>query len=156
MKFALATVGQTTEKQSPSFDPTKYVRKNWLIFAAYDLATSLVVGLSIVAMLFLFSALDDSEHGKHKPVPVHDALLYSVAILGVLVAILFLAQLITGPFVFTKDVVCKRCHTRLRVNRVAFFTGKYSRPPRCKCGGKIEPAFLWKPESSAAESKLNS
>jgi len=149
MKFALKTVKQS-EKPSENRDMKLYVRKNCGTFAAYYAVTSLVAGFAIAAAVFLFIVSDQSKHGKHKSIPINGALLYFLVVLGVLAAITFLIQLITGPFVFTKDVVCRKCHRRLRVNRIAFFTGKYSRPPRCECGGKIEPAFLWKPDISSA------
>ncbi len=154
MEIVLKTVGQTNEERLKDLDTRKYVRKSWIIFTAYYVATSLAVGLGIAATMFLFLALDDSKRGKHKPIPVHHALIFSMAFLGVVSAIAFLIQLISGPFVFTKDVVCRKCHTRLKVNRIVFFTGKYMRPPRCECGGKIEPAFLWKPGPGAAENEV--
>lgn len=148
MKFVLKTVAQKSERQPENHDKTQYVRKNWSIYVAYYVLTSLAVGLGIGAALFIFALFDGSNHGKQKPIPVHAPFLFLMAIAGVLSAITFFIQLVTGPFVFTKDVVCKNCHTRLKVNRIAFFAGKYSRPPRCECGGKIEPAFLWKPDVS--------
>jgi hypothetical protein len=117
----------------------------WSIFVAYYVVTSLVLGCGITAVLLVFAVFDDA---KHKPLPVHAACPFLMTIVGVLSAITFVVQLVSGPFVFTTDVVCKTCHTRLKVNRIAFFTGKYSRPPRCECGGKIEPALLWKPDVS--------
>lgn len=153
MKIVLKTVGQTKEEQPKNLDTTKYARKNWIIFATYYVAASLAVGLGLAAAMFLSLALGGSTHGKRTPIPVPDALSFSMAFLGAVSVIMFLIQLITGPFVFTKDVVCRKCHTRLKVKRIAFFTGRYSRPPRCECGGKIEPTFLWKPEPGAAETK---
>jgi hypothetical protein len=151
MKIVLKTVGQANEEQPKSRDTTKYVRRNWIIFAAYYVAASLTLGLGIAAVMFLFLVLGISKHGRRKPIPVHNALIFSIALLSVVSAIIFLIQLISGPFVLTKDVVCRKCHTRLKVNRIAFFTGRYSRPPRCECGGKIEPAFLWEPEPGAVQ-----
>ena len=144
----LKTVDQISEPQPENHDTTKYVRKNWSIFVAYYVVSSLAVGLGIAVAMFVFAVLGVWKHGNPKPMPVHHSLIFSMAILGVVFVITFFLQLIGGPFVFTKDVVCKKCHTRLRVNRIAFFTGKYSRPPRCECEGKIEPAFLWQPDVS--------
>jgi hypothetical protein len=131
---------------------TQYVRKNWSIYLAYYVVTSLTVGLGLTAMLLVFAVFDDSKHGDHEPLPAHAPFLFLMTILGALSAITFVVQLVSGPFVFTKDVVCKKCHTRLKVNRIAFFSGKYSHPPRCECGGKIEPAFLWRPDVSRLDS----
>jgi len=152
MNLAFKTVEQRSDRQPENRDTTKYVRKNWSIFVAYYVVTSLAVGLGIAVALFVFAVLGISKRGNHKPIPVHNSLIFSMAILGVVSVITFFLQLISGPFVFTKDVVCKKCHTRLKVNRIAFFTGRYSRPPRCECGGKIEPAFLWKPDVSRLDS----
>ncbi len=148
MKFALTTVGHRSEKQPESRDTRRYVRRHWSIFLGYYFVTSFAVGFGIAATMFLFLALGLSKHGTHKPVPVHAAVIFSSAVLGTVFVVTFLIQLMSGPFVFTTDVVCRKCHTRLRVGRVAFFTGRYARPPRCGCGGKIEPAFLWMPQVS--------
>jgi hypothetical protein len=154
MRFVLKTVRQTDQEQPQNRETTKYVRKNWVVFVAYYAATSLALGFGLSAMIFIYLVLGVGGHGQHqhKPVPIHNALLFSMAILGVLSASIFLIELVSGPFVFTKDVVCRKCHTRLKVNRVPFFTGKYSRPPKCECGGKIDPAFLWKPDVSGLDS----
>jgi hypothetical protein len=148
MKFVLKAVNPKGEAQPANRDTTRYVRKHWSIFLAYYVVTSVAVGVGLGAAMLVFAALNVSTRGSHKPIPVHGALIFSLAILGVVSAITFLVQLVSGPFVFTRDVVCQKCHTRLRVKRVAFFTGRYSRPPRCDCGGKIEPAFLWKREAA--------
>jgi hypothetical protein len=144
MRLFIATVEQTPDKQHACQNTTKYVRKSWSVFVAYYFVTSLAVGFGITVAMFLFAAFDGSKLRNHKPLPDHAPWLFLMAFLGVLSAIIFLIQLVSGPFVFTKDVVCRKCHSRLNVKRIAFFTGKYSRPPRCECGGRIEPAFLWK------------
>ena len=146
MRLTLRTVKPQRETQPENRDTTRYVRKHWSIFVVYYVATSVALGVGMAAAMALFLALDPSRHGNRKPIPVHGVLIFSIGTLGVVSAITFLIQLISGPFVFTKDVVCRKCHMRLQVERIAFFTGRYSRPPRCECGGKIEPAFLWKPD----------
>lgn len=148
MKFVLRRVAEKGETQPEGRDPTKYVRKSWVISVAYYAATSLAVGLGLAVMMFGFAVLGVSKRGNRRPMSVHDASIFSVAILVVVTGITFFIQLISGPFVFTKDVVCKKCGRRRRVERIAFFSGKYRRPPKCECGGTIEPAFLWKPESN--------
>ena len=152
MRFVLKTVPQKSERQPEKHDATQYVRKNWSIYFAYYVITSLAVGVGMAAALFVFALFDGSKHGIDKPLPVHAPFLFLMAVVGLLAVITFCIQLVSGPFVFTKDVVCKRCHTHLKVNRIAFFAGRYSRPPRCECGGKIEPAFLWKPNVSRLDS----
>jgi hypothetical protein len=129
-------------------DPTPYVRKHWSIYLAYYLVTSVAIGAGVAVAMLAFAIFGDSKHGSHKPLPDRAPFLFFVAVVGVLSVITFLIQLISGPFVFTKDVVCKQCHKRREVNRIPFFAGKYSRPPRCECGGKVEPAMLWKPDLS--------
>ncbi len=148
MKLVLKRVEQKSAKPPENHDATKYVLKNWSLFVAYYVVMSLAVGLTIAVAMFAFAVLGVSKRGNHKPMPVHNAWIFSMAILGVVSAIVFLVQLISGPFVFTKTVVCRNCHTCLTVNRIAFFAGRYSRPPKCECGGSIEPAFLWKPDVS--------
>jgi hypothetical protein len=152
MAFALETIAQKNDKQPVSRDTTKYVRRNWSVFVAYYLGTSIAVGFGVAAAMLIFAVPDFSKHGNQKPMPVHGSLIFSMAVLGVVATIGFVIQLVAGPFVFTKDVVCKKCRARQQVNRIAFFTGKYSRPPRCQCGGKIEPAFLWKPDTAGLDS----
>ncbi len=77
MKFLLKTVKQKSEKQPENRDTTQYVRKHWSILIGYYVLTSLAVGFGIAAAMFLILALDGSKHGKHKPVPVHGALIFS-------------------------------------------------------------------------------
>ena len=153
MKIVLKTVEPANEDQPKNPVTTKYIRKNWIIFASYHIAASFAVGLSIAVAMFVFAVLGASKRGKHEPMPIHDALIFSMAFLIFVSAITLLIQLISGPLVFTKDVVCRKCHARMKVNRIEFFRGRYSRPARCECGGKIEPAFLWKPEPGAVETK---
>ena len=155
MNFELRTAGKTDQEQPQNRDTTKCVRKNWVVFAAYYATTSMTLGFGLSAMMFLFLVLGARGRSNHNPVPVHSALPFSMAVFGVVSAIIFLIELVSGPFVITKDVVCRKCRTRLRVNRIAFFTGRYSRPPRCECGGKIEPAFLWKADVSRLDSTGN-
>jgi hypothetical protein len=152
MKIVLKTAAQPNAEQPKNHDTIKYVRKSWRVYAVYYVCTSLVVGLGLTAVMFGFAVFGGSGHGKHKPLPDHAPILFLTTVVAVLSTIVFLIELATGPFVFTKDVVCKECHTRLKVKRIAFFAGKYSRPPKCECGGKIEPAFLWAPEVSERDS----
>jgi hypothetical protein len=147
MEFVLKTVERKGDKPE-NRDKTQYVRKNWSIFSVYYLVTSSAVGCFIGMTMFLFLIFDHSN-GRHQPIPVQDAVHFSLVIIGFVSVLAFLIQSLTGAFVFTKDVVCRKCHTRLKVNRIAFFTGRYSRPPRCECGGKIDPAFLWKPQTAS-------
>ncbi len=157
MRLVLRTAAQQGDNPPESRDTALYVRRSWGVFAVYCIGTSLVVAFGLGVMMLLFAVFDnDSKHGKHKPMPPHAALIFAAGVFGVASVIAFVIQLIAGPFVFTKDVVCRQCHRRFEARRIAFFTGKYSRPPRCECGGKIEPAFLWKPDISSDAASLQS
>jgi hypothetical protein len=139
----IATV-QHAGAEQPNRDTTKYVRRNWIAFAAYYAAASLAAGLCIAGSMFLFAVLGLSKH--ERPMPVHEALTCLLVFLVGVSVVAFLIQLISGPFVLTKDAVCKKCRTRLKLNRIDFFRGRYARSSRCGCGGGIEPALLWKPQ----------
>jgi hypothetical protein len=146
MKVVLTRVEQAEQERHEDCEAAKYVRKNWIIFLAYYAVASLAVGAGIAGAMFALAFFGVLGHDNQKPMPVHDVFLFALLLLGAVCVISFIVQLATGPLVFTRDVVCKKCHSRLRVNRIAFLSGKYTRPPRCGCGGRIEPAFLWKPD----------
>jgi hypothetical protein len=146
MKFVLQPRGQNSSGPGCPPDPTQYVRKNWGVFALYYLGTSLALGICLTAIMFGVEVSKASEDATRKPLPAHNPVGFLITMAGVVSVPIILVQLVTGPFVFTRDVVCRTCRRRLKVKRIAFFAGRYSRPPRCECGGKIEPAFLWRPE----------
>lgn len=146
MSFVFQTRRQDCNGPGFPLDPTKYVRRNWSIFVAYYLGTSLALGIGLMAGMLGIELSKASKGARRNPLPAHNPMELLAVVAGFLSAVIFLIQLATGPFVFTTDVVCRKCHGRLRVRRIPFLAGKYSRPPRCHCGGKIEPAFLWKPE----------
>jgi hypothetical protein len=139
MKLVLKT--QPSEQQ-PKGDPTRYVRKSWSVHLGYYLLTSLASGVAITAALLLIALF---EHERNEFFAGYARFLMASA--GVLAVIPFFIQLVSGPFVLTRDVVCRTCRSRSQVNRIAFFKGKHVPPVRCACGGKIEPAFLWTPDS---------
>lgn len=154
MRLVLTRVEQAGQEQAEGPDGGKYVRKGLIVFSAYYGLASLAVGAGIAGAMFTLALFGVLGRDNQRPMPAHDLLWFALVLLSVVSAISLIIQLASGPLVFTKDVVCKRCHTRLRVNRIAFFSGKYTRPPRCGCGGRIEPAFLWKP--AVARSPQNS
>jgi hypothetical protein len=139
MKLALKTVAQNNVRQP---DSARYVRKSWSVYLAYYLLMSAAIGIAITTALLLIALLEDSTPGRNEFFTGYARFLIGSA--GVLAAIPFLIQLVSGPFVLTRVVVCTECCRRSKVNRIAFFKSKYSPPVRCECGGKIEPAFLWK------------
>jgi hypothetical protein len=100
---------------------------------------SLVVGFFLTVMIFLCSFF----RGTHSSMSIHAASLISLFIMGVISGAVFIIQLISGPLVFTKDVVCQVCHRQQKLGRIPFFQGKYYRQPKCECGGDLEPAFFW-------------
>lgn len=147
MKSVLTSVGESKDR-----DGVKYVRKHWMIFAAYYFGASLIVGLGIAAMMFVFAVLGLSKRADHKPMPVDKAFFLAMGFLIAVTVIIFFIQLISGPLVFTRDVVCRKCRMRQRMKGVPFFGGKRSRANRCECGGKVAPACLWKADVSNPDS----
>jgi hypothetical protein len=150
MKFAIKTVAQADNAQPGNRDATLYVRKGWAAYGGYYVVSSIAVGIGVTAAMLLFAVFDHSKRSKSRPLPAHAPLLFLSTVAGALSAVVFLVQLASGPFVFTKDVVCRKCRIRQQAKRVAFFSGPYSRTPKCACGGKLEPAILWKPEGSGS------
>jgi hypothetical protein len=142
MKLALKTIAQSDARQR---DSARYVRKGWSVYLAYYLVISAAIGIAITAALLLIAFLDDSTSGRNDFFSGYARFLIASA--GVLAAIPFLIQLVSGPFVLTRIVVCRRCCMRSKVKRIAFFKSKHAPPVRCECGGRIEPAFLWKLDS---------
>jgi hypothetical protein len=115
------------------------VRRHWSFVVAYIIVASLAVGVLLAIMMFLFSFIDS----KHRPMSIHFAFIF----MWVVSAAVFIIQLISGPLVFTRAVVCQTCHRQQRLDRIPFWAGKYYRTPKCDCGGDFEPALFWKPES---------
>ena len=78
MKIILKTVENTDEKQLMNRDTAKYIHKNWIVIAAYYVAASFAVALGIAVAVFVFAVLGASKSGRHNPMPVKDALIYSM------------------------------------------------------------------------------
>jgi len=70
MRLVLKRVERKSAKQPENHDTTKYVRKNWSIFVAYYVVTSLAVGLAIAVAMFAFAVLGISRRGNDKSMPV--------------------------------------------------------------------------------------
>lgn len=133
------------DRQTTRGDATTYVRKPWIVIAAYKAAASFAVGVGMGLAMVAVAAVS-LQDGQHKPLHAGPAFGLFVAMLVLVSVTSLVIQLISGPFVFTRDVICKRCHRRFQARRIPFFCGRYSRPPKCECGGKFEPAVLWKRE----------
>ncbi|HTR41007.1 MAG TPA: hypothetical protein VMH87_05280 [Pseudomonadales bacterium] len=116
-----------------------YVRKNWIGIGAYYAFTSAAVGSIIAALLFL--RFVSGSHSAHRHINAVDAMVVLTVILSVVMLII---QLITGPFIFTKGVICRACGEPRTLARIPFFAYKGYRQPKCVCGGNLEPVFFWK------------
>lgn len=71
------------------------------------------------------SILGLSKRGDSHSVPVDKASVLALAFFLTVAAMIFCIQLIRGPLVFTKDVVCRSCRTRRRMKRIAVFVGVF-------------------------------
>ena len=103
--------------------------------------TSSVIGFIFAASQFLIYI--SNPHGTHKHVNVPGGAYTSFIIMVFLSVVIFIIQLIGGPFIFTKEVICRKCQSRQKLDRIPFFAGKGYRQPSCSCGGKWEPASFW-------------
>lgn len=121
------------ETESPQF-----IRKHWAFVVAYIFIASLCIGFIFAVMMVLYSFLCATR----SPITINAALV----IMGVVSVAVSVMQLIFGPLIFTKDVVCRTCHRQQRLNHIPFLTGQRFRQPGCDCGGDLEPALFWKLE----------
>lgn len=122
-------------RQSPQL-----VRRHWSFVFTYIVIASVVVGFGLAAMMFLYLSIRGKNSLSSNPALFHIWLI----IASVFSAVVFVVQLITGPSVFTKDMVCRTCHRQQNIGRIPFFAGKGYRQPQCECGGDLEPALFWK------------
>ena len=118
----------------------QFVRKHWSIIILYCVLTSAAIGLSfaVVPFVMLFC---------YYRFPFVEAFHIALGIFGVISSPMFVIQFIGEPFVLTRDVVCRRCHKRITLEREPLMGGKFYRLPDCECGGDFEPAYFWKLES---------
>ena len=124
--------------------PSQLVRKHWTFVIGYCVATSLAMGVAVPGAFVLLGVFrgrikfDSGGRVFHAP----------LVFIGMVSAVLFAIQLLSGPFVLSRNAVCRTCHRRQRLRRNPFFLGRYYRLPACDdCGGELEPALFWKPES---------
>ena len=120
-----------------------WTRKSRLTVLLYEAGISLLFGTAVGFGMLLFVVFDNTS----RPVSVSRALPFILSIFGIPVALIaFVIQAAGRPFVLSREVVCRECHWQQRADRIEFFGGRYRGPPRCgRCGGKFEPAILWRP-----------
>jgi hypothetical protein len=121
------------------------VRKSGWAIALYDAAVSLSLGAALALFMSVFILGSLSSASSPRPLAIAPVLKFSIGVMAVVALVCFTIQLIAGPFVLTRDVVCRTCHTRRRADRIPFFRGRFQGPTRCPCGGEFEPAVLWRP-----------
>ena len=120
------------ETQAPQLE-----RRHWTFVIAYCLVISLLIGIFPGAVYF-FSVIQ----GKSK-FDLHVLLIF----MAIVSAVFFVIQLFAGPFVLSRDVVCRDCHKRQQLRRNPLLAGRGYHVPACDCGGDLEPAIFWKPEA---------
>jgi len=127
------------ETQAP-----RLVRRHWSFVLAYTIAAALAVGFGLSFGLLVYLVM----RGVGEPFTFHDGLVVYLVIAIVISLAVFVIQVLTGPLVFTRNVVCKTCCRPRRLNRTPFFVGdRYYRMPKCdECGGELEAAIFWKTE----------
>jgi hypothetical protein len=124
-------------------DKPQLVRKKRSFVVAYCIITSLFLGFILPTQAILLACAGSSiSFGFTLP--------FVWAFTGVMSVVIFIMQLVFGPIVITRKVVCKRCHTSRTLARIPFLVGG-RRMPLCDCGGEFETALFWtsKPEGVA-------
>lgn len=119
------------------------IRKHWTFILAYYIATSIGIGITFASFLLLVALV------RRNPMSIHDGLHLSFIFAAICSPAAFAVQVIVGPIIFTKSVICATCHSPQTLNRNPLFAPRGYRVPRCEnCGGDLEPSFFWKLEPS--------
>ena len=115
------------------------VRKHWSIVILYCIATSAVIGsgFAVVPFISLFF---------YYRFPFPEVFHFVLLTFGPIFLGMFAIQITGAPFVLTRDVVCRTCHKRIKLDREPLMGGKHYSVPKCECGGDFEPAYFWKLE----------
>ena len=108
---------------------------------AYTVGAALLVGFGLVLGFMVYIGIRHS--GTHAP--FHDRLVFFLIFGGVISFAVFVIEVLTGPLVFTRNVVCKTCCQPRKLRRAPFFAGRGYRMPKCDdCGGELEAAIFWR------------
>jgi hypothetical protein len=127
----------------------RLVRRHWSFVLAYTVVAALAVGFGLMLGFLVF---EGSQHSRTH-VPLHDRSVFFLISGGVISFAVFVIQVLTGPLVFTRNVVCKTCCRPRKLHQAPFFVGSRNyRMPKCDdCGGKLEAAIFWKGEKVASD-----
>ena len=122
----------------------RLVRKNWSFVLAYTVVAALAVGFGMMLGLLFYP----DKRGSGARVTFHDRLVIYLIFSGVISFGVFLIQVLKGPLVFTRNVVCKTCCRPRKLYRAPLFEGRRGyRMPKCDdCGGELEAAIFWRAE----------
>ena len=96
--------------------PPQLVRRHWSFVLAYCGVTSLAVGFVLPAVLFSCLVLSGRFRFESGDGGI-------IVILLVLMGVISFAAFIGGPMTFTRDVVCRTCHRRRKLERIPFLAG---------------------------------
>lgn len=107
------------------------------------MAVSLVVSCLITVAMMFFSFVQ-----RNKWANTQAAWPIALIIFGAISSVPFFIQLFTGPFVLTKEMVCRKCRRQTQLDRNPFLAGKGYQLPECECGGELETAFVYRKEGS--------
>jgi hypothetical protein len=118
----------------------QYVRKHWIIIILYCVLASAAIGFSFAVVPFVLLTF-------YYRFPVLETSHIALWIGGVISAGMFIIQFVGEPFVLTRDIICRKCHKRIRLDREPLMRDKHYRVPNCECGGDFEPAYFWRLES---------
>lgn len=127
------------ETQTP-----RLARRHWSFVLAYTVVAALLVGFGLMFGFMVYAGI---RHSGTR-VPFHDRLVFFLIFGGVISFAVFVIQVLTGPLVFTRNVVCKTCCQPRKLGRAPFFVGDRGyRMPKCDdCGGEFEAAIFWRKE----------
>jgi hypothetical protein len=122
----------------------RLVRRHWSFVLAYTVVAALAVGFGLMLGLMIFPG----NRLSHAHLTFHDRFIFFLIFGSVISLAVFVIQVLTGPLVFTRNVVCKTCCRPRKLYRAPFFVGgRGYRMSKCDdCGGELEAAIFWKAE----------
>jgi hypothetical protein len=130
---------QRMERQTP-----RLVRRHWSFALGYTIGAALLVGFGLMLAFMVFYGI----RNPRTDVPFRDRLVFYLISAGVVSLVVFVIQVLRGPLVFTRNVVCRTCCRPRKLRRAPFFVGDRGyRKPKCDdCGGELEAAIFWRQE----------